>query len=192
MRRTTLGDIDINRQSYSRMSISKPTRQSLYPMPTTTTTTTTTSTMQGRTSMAPRNSIAPTQGRTSIAPNQGRLSVAAQGRPSMAPSKQSMGQAWKDPRNIRDPAFREQCARAVFTFLSQSGFERELSMRMLTAPTGRDFEDIFIHLYHLIDPSYVFQPPTKVSDDVLILLRALKYFLFLFFFYNFFYNFFFL
>jgi kinetochore protein NDC80 len=79
----------------------------------------------------------------------------------------------KDPRDIRDKGYQHQCIRSLVTFLTESGYDRPIAPKILSAPTAKDFQYIFMFLYHQIDPSYEFQG--KMEDEVPVLIRGLKY-----------------
>ena len=79
----------------------------------------------------------------------------------------------KDPRDIRDRGYQQHCVRSLITFLTETGYDRTISTKILSAPTAKDFQHIFMFLYHQIDPSYEFLG--KIEDEVPVLIRGLKY-----------------
>lgn len=80
----------------------------------------------------------------------------------------------KDPRMLRDKQWQNVAVDATIQFLHNQGFERDLSVKMLTAPTAKEFMYIFKFLYEKLDPSFPWQNK-KFEEEVLMLLRALKY-----------------
>jgi len=79
----------------------------------------------------------------------------------------------KDPRDIRDRNFQSQSIRTLLTFLTEAGYDRMISPKILSAPTAKDFQFIFMFLYHQIDPHYEFTG--KIEEEVPLLIRALGY-----------------
>lgn len=79
----------------------------------------------------------------------------------------------KDPRNIRDKSYQNSCIRDLIKFLAESGYDKPISQKILTAPSVKDFQHIFKFLYSFIDPDYRFEK--KFEDEVPLLLKGLRY-----------------
>jgi hypothetical protein len=79
----------------------------------------------------------------------------------------------KDPRNIRDIKYQHDCIRSLIRFLADNGYDRPVSPKILSAPSVKDFTQIFHFLYHQLDPAYVFG--TKYEEEIPLLIRNLGY-----------------
>lgn len=79
----------------------------------------------------------------------------------------------KDPRPIREKAFQLNCIKNLISFLAKSGYDKPISQKILTAPSTKDFQQIFKFLYSQIDPTYEFGK--KFEDEVPGLLKGIKY-----------------
>ena len=99
------------------------------------------------------------------------------GRPSVGAPLGAAGtqltERQKDPRNIRDRNYIEMSIRTLIKYLTESGYDRPIFPKILNAPSARDFQNIFMFLYHLIDPNY--EVTGKFEDEVPVLIRALRY-----------------
>jgi len=58
-------------------------------------------------------------------------------------------------------------------YLADAGYDRPISPKILSAPSVKDFQNIFTFLYHQLDPAYVFGP--KFDDELPVLIRNLGY-----------------
>ena len=79
----------------------------------------------------------------------------------------------KDPRNIRDKTYQHECIRTLIRFLADAGYDRPVSPKILSAPSVKDFQNIFTFLYHQLDPAYVFG--TKFEEEIPTLIRNIGY-----------------
>ncbi len=77
-----------------------------------------------------------------------------------------------DPRQTSDKAFMTQCIRAVITYLTTHNFPMEISPKVLSSPTGRDFNNIVTFLAQQLYPEFTI---TKAEDDIPNLFKTLKY-----------------
>lgn len=82
---------------------------------------------------------------------------------------------FKDPRPIRDKQWQYAAIRNLIHFLLSSGYDRPISPKILTSPTTKDFQLIFKFLYNKLDEGYDWTTGKKFEDDVVTLLRGLKY-----------------
>ena len=80
--------------------------------------------------------------------------------------------AMKDPRNVRDKQWQYAAIRNLISFLTESGFERTISQKIMTAPSAKDFQMIFKYLYNLLDPGYRWGQ--KFEEEVPPLLKGLR------------------
>ena len=83
----------------------------------------------------------------------------------------------KDPRPLKDGAYRAKIGQELLDYLSQNNFELEmrhsLSQNTLTKTTQKDFELMFQWLYHRLDPAHRFQK--NIAAEVPPLLKQLRY-----------------
>ena len=77
-----------------------------------------------------------------------------------------------DPKIIRDKAYQLKCMRNLMRFLTENGFNYPISTKVLTAPSGKEFERIFKFLLAQLDPNYVF---SKFEEEVPFVLKFLGY-----------------
>ena len=117
-------------------------------------------------------------------PGGGKLSNAAEiGRQSLGVRRSSIGSkgaglgnssfSGKEPRPIRDKNFQNNSISALLNHLIQTGFDFPISAKILTAPSSKDFQNIFKFLYGQIDPTFVFDK--KFEEEVPMLMKGLKY-----------------
>jgi kinetochore protein NDC80 len=111
--------------------------------------------------------------------NSGRRSSAyTAGRPSSAGFLSQTGsQVQKEPRPVRDKTFMANCQRNILDYLISANYPIPISLKTLQVPTSKDFATIFKFLYNRMDPNYQFVK--KIEDEVVLCLKALKYFPFL-------------
>ena len=83
----------------------------------------------------------------------------------------------KDPRPLKDGAYRVKIGQELLDYLTQNNFELEmrhqLSQNTLTKTTQKDFENMFQWLYHRLDPAHRFQK--NIAAEVPPLLKQLRY-----------------
>lgn len=65
------------------------------------------------------------------------------------------------------------CIKNLIGFLAKSGYDKPISQKILTAPSTKDFQQIFKFLYAKIDPTYEFGK--KFEDEVPGLLKGIRY-----------------
>lgn len=59
-------------------------------------------------------------------------------------------------------------------FLSEANYDRQISPKILTSPSAKDFQLIFKFLYNKLDPCYAWTAK-RFEDEVPFLLKSLKY-----------------
>lgn len=83
----------------------------------------------------------------------------------------------RDPRPLKDGAYRAKISQQVLEYLLQNGFELDmkhsLSPTALKSPMQKDFILIFQWLYHRLDPHYRFQK--GIEHEVLPILKSIRY-----------------
>jgi len=83
----------------------------------------------------------------------------------------------KDPRPLKDGAYRAKIGQELLDYLTQNNFELEmrhgLSQNTITRTTQKDFDMMFQWLYHRLDPGYRFQK--NIAAEVPPLLKQLRY-----------------
>lgn len=141
-----------------------------------------TTTTRSRQSMAPTVSAAAQKRRqtlaTSTRPSFGagpgaRKSVGA-GRKSMGGGRRSLGHRQSimapnkgkhaDPRPIKKKAYMEQEIREVIRFLCHHNYDHPITPKQLSKPTAKDFENIVLFLFSVVDNHYTFSG--NIKQDV--------------------------
>ena len=83
----------------------------------------------------------------------------------------------RDPRPLKDGAYRAKIGQELLDYLSQNNFELDmkhsLSQNTLKSPTQKDFNNIFQWLYHRLDPAYKFIK--NIDAEVPPILKQLRY-----------------
>ena len=83
----------------------------------------------------------------------------------------------KDPRALKDGAYRAKISQELLDYFTQNNFELEmrhgLSQNTMTRTTQKDFDMMFQWLYHRLDPGYKFQK--NIAAEVPPLLKQLRY-----------------
>jgi len=85
-----------------------------------------------------------------------------------------MPNAKNDPRSIKDADFQRTAQHSVINFLTEHGYDRQISPRLLTQPTQKDFLAILSFLIKAIDPNFKFADK-KFEDEVPSIFKALGY-----------------
>ncbi|PJF18623.1 hypothetical protein PSACC_01565 [Paramicrosporidium saccamoebae] len=79
----------------------------------------------------------------------------------------------KDPRPIREKSYQLEVIKNLINFLAKSGYPHPISQKILTAPSAKDFQNIFKFLYAQLDPGYDFGK--KFEDEVPLVMKGLRY-----------------
>lgn len=83
----------------------------------------------------------------------------------------------RDPRPLKDRSFQARIGQELLDYLAKNNFEmnmnHKLSDNFIRSPTQKDFNQMFMWLYHRIDPSYRFQK--NIDQEVPPLLKQLRY-----------------
>lgn len=103
-----------------------------------------------------------------------RSSAFGSGKQSLVQSIQSSSiqHVAKDPRPIRDKNYQLECIKTLIDYLADSRYPHPISQKILTAPSVKDFQQIFKFIYGQLDPNYEWK---KFEDEVPILLKSLRY-----------------
>ena len=78
----------------------------------------------------------------------------------------------KDPRPITDKSFQNACQRALIKYLTTHNYGFDISPKILSSPTGKDFHNIITFLAKKYDSTFVIAKP---EDDVPNFFKMLKY-----------------
>lgn len=105
------------------------------------------------------------------APPGSRLSTRLSTRPSMTYSNRPSLRS--DPRPLHDKHYMQACVKQLISFVIDRGYDQPISPKILTNPSSRDFQHIFLFLVRRIDPTFVFLK--RFEDEVPAILRALGY-----------------
>jgi len=84
---------------------------------------------------------------------------------SIAPKKKNA-----DPRPIKKKSFMEQEVREVIRFLCHHNFDHPITPKQLTTPTAKDFENIVLFLFGVVDKHYVFSG--NIRTDVALFYKG--------------------
>ncbi|XP_060631110.2 kinetochore protein NDC80 homolog [Anolis sagrei] len=80
----------------------------------------------------------------------------------------------KDPRPLHDKAFVQQCIRQLSEFLLAYNYGPSASVKLLQAPSVREFTKIFSFIYQFIYPSYEFSS-SKFEEEIPKMFKELGY-----------------
>lgn len=127
---------------------------------------------RGRVSMAPRvaggeTSLAADNNGGAATPSR-RKSYGGDRRKSLAPPSVA------DLRPISDKAYINSCIRRLVQYLMSSGYEYPVSHKILTRPSGKDFNHIVTFLLRRVDPTFN-DGTLKFEDEVAMAFKALGY-----------------
>lgn len=103
--------------------------------------------------------------------NPGRRDSRLSSRPSMSYSGRSGMRS--DPRPLHDKHYMQKCVKDLISFVIDRGYDLPISPKILTNPSARDFQHIFLFLVQRIDPTFTFQK--RFEDEVPAILRCLAY-----------------
>ena len=78
-----------------------------------------------------------------------------------------------DPRNITDKRFVPTSIRALIDYLTAHNYDHAISPKILTSPSGKDFNNIVQFLFRQIDPNLTC--PGKFEDEVISIFKFMKY-----------------
>eukprot|EP00178_Gracilaria_changii_P021805 TRINITY_DN6463_c0_g1_i1.p1 TRINITY_DN6463_c0_g1~~TRINITY_DN6463_c0_g1_i1.p1 ORF type:complete len:597 (+),score=133.24 TRINITY_DN6463_c0_g1_i1:88-1878(+) len=94
---------------------------------------------------------------------------------SLSRSSLALSRAVKrsDPRALNDRAYMQKCSKELISFVIERGYEHPISPKMLTSPSSKDFQALFVFLLRRIDPTYNFIK--RFEDEIPALLRSLGY-----------------
>lgn len=92
-------------------------------------------------------------------------------RPSMSYGGSNTRRA--DPRPLHDKQYMQQCVKSLISYVIDHGYEHPISPKILTNPSSRDFQNIFLFLLRRVDPTFEFQ--RRFEDEVPVVLKALHY-----------------
>ncbi|KAG5183685.1 HEC/Ndc80p family-domain-containing protein [Tribonema minus] len=80
-----------------------------------------------------------------------------------------------DPRPITDKNFRNDSIRALVNYLADYGYDQPISAKILTRPSGRDFNNIMGFLFRQFDPAWQPSPGARFEDEVIPFLKSIHY-----------------
>eukprot|EP00180_Rhodochaete_pulchella_P002429 Plantae.Rhodophyta-Rhodochaete_pulchella.ctg3720.p1 GENE.Plantae.Rhodophyta-Rhodochaete_pulchella.ctg3720~~Plantae.Rhodophyta-Rhodochaete_pulchella.ctg3720.p1 ORF type:complete len:526 (+),score=126.61 Plantae.Rhodophyta-Rhodochaete_pulchella.ctg3720:309-1886(+) len=67
----------------------------------------------------------------------------------------------------------QTCARNIICFLTENGYDQPISPKILSSPSSKDFQNMFIFLVRQLDPSFEFV--SRFEDEVPALLKLYGY-----------------
>lgn len=80
----------------------------------------------------------------------------------------------RDPRNINDKGFQQQCMKRLLNYLLEKGYEQPISMKTLKMPSGKDFGSIIKFMLRSLDPDFQ-RGEMKFEDEISATLKAMSY-----------------
>jgi len=97
-------------------------------------------------------------------------------RQSYAPAPQPTSSVVaRDPRNMSDKAYQQQCMKQVLSYLLERGYENHVSMKTLRMPSGKDFASIMTFLMRRVDGNFQREGDIKFEDEVSLSLKNMGY-----------------
>jgi hypothetical protein len=87
---------------------------------------------------------------------------------SLAPNNK--GSKYADPRPIKKKAYMEQEIREVIRFLCHHNYDHPITPKQLTQPTAKDFENIVLFLFTVVDRHYSFSG--NIKHDIPLLYKG--------------------
>lgn len=93
-------------------------------------------------------------------------------RKSIVPQS-TTSQMQKDQRPIREKTFQLNCIKNILEYLLSTGYDKPISAKILSAPTSKDFQNVFCHFYSRIDSTY--ECGKKMEDEIPSILKGIRY-----------------
>ena len=94
--------------------------------------------------------------------------------PLMHPRSTNFSLKNNDTRPIKDAAFISQSISKIYDFMIKENFEKVLSIKELSSPQAKDFQNLFTYLVNKIRPDSNIQV-NKLDEDVIPILQTLRY-----------------
>eukprot|EP00026_Physarum_polycephalum_P005232 Phypoly_transcript_05263.p1 GENE.Phypoly_transcript_05263~~Phypoly_transcript_05263.p1 ORF type:complete len:396 (+),score=46.18 Phypoly_transcript_05263:45-1190(+) len=123
---------------------------------------------------APRVSMAPDvlSRKSSVGSTHRQSSMGTAGRKSLGP-RPSGSRVAQDPRNFgTDKTLLKQYTHNVIEYLAEQQYPKQISQKMLSAPSNKDFYAMFEFMYQQFDPTFKMLKP---EEDVIFMFKTLKY-----------------
>jgi kinetochore protein NDC80 len=103
-----------------------------------------------------------------IPPGRRQSSIPSHRAPSVAYARRRT-----DPRPSSDRAYMQACIKGIVGFVVENGYSMPISPKILTNPTSKDFQHIFLFLMRYIDPSFSFDK--RFEDEIPIIMKSMGY-----------------
>lgn len=78
-----------------------------------------------------------------------------------------------DPRPIKEKSFSSFCVRTLLEYLTSHNYDYAISPKVLSKPSGKDFNNIVLFLFRQFDVHYACTG--KFEDEVIAMFKQLKY-----------------
>jgi kinetochore protein NDC80 len=78
-----------------------------------------------------------------------------------------------DPRPTTDRVYQQQCVQAIVTFVCENGYTMPITPKILTNPTTKDFQNIFLFMMRYLDASFKFEK--RFDDEMPAVMKSLGY-----------------
>lgn len=79
----------------------------------------------------------------------------------------------KDPRPLSDKLFMLESSRKVVTFLTEHGYDEQMNVKNLQAPSLKVYANILQFCFRFMDPTFTFKG--QYEDEIVNMFRALEY-----------------
>lgn len=79
-----------------------------------------------------------------------------------------------DPRPLSDKAYQGSCIRTIISFLATHSYEYQITPKVLSSPTTKDFTNVMLFLVRQIDPNLL-KGFGKLEEEVPQLYKRLRY-----------------
>jgi kinetochore protein NDC80 len=82
-------------------------------------------------------------------------------------------QPLKDSRPLRDRQYQAKMRQDIISWLQST--EYDISMQTLMNITGKEYRNIFLYLFSMLDPGYPFDPQARFEDEFIPALKCIRY-----------------
>ena len=120
-----------------------------------------------------RRSIGGSDNKSSNVPSMRRKSMIPPSNGGSGSSVSSVGQK-ADPRPINDRAYQHQCMKDLLAYLQEMGYEYPISIKTLSRPSAKDFNNMTIFLLRQVDKDFQ-RGGMKFEDEVSLNFKCLGY-----------------
>jgi len=84
------------------------------------------------------------------------------------------GEVKKDTRPLTSKAYQKMMIKEIVEFLNESGYPHLINVKILSAPTTKEFLRVFEHLFNFILPKFILDQK-KFADEIPILMKNIHF-----------------